>query len=71
MSGGLHWASVEPSRNSTIEWITDCGCTMTSMSSYPTPNSSCASITSSALLTIVAELIVTTGPMVHVGWASA
>ena len=34
MSGGLHWAIVEPSRNSTIEWMTDCGCTMTSMSSY-------------------------------------
>src|SRR5882762_5784359 len=67
MSGGLACAIVEPSTNSTIEWITDCGCTMTSMSAYATPNSSCASITSSALLTIVAELIVTTGPMFQVG----
>lgn len=32
MSGGLAWASVDPSANSTIEWITDCGCTMTVMS---------------------------------------
>ena len=70
MSGGLAWASVEPSTNSTIEWITDCGCTMTSMSSYGTSNSSCASITSSPLLTMVAELIVTTGPMFQVGWAA-
>ena len=71
MSGGLAWAIVEPSTNSTIEWITDCGCTITSMSSYGTSNSSCASITSSALLTMVAELIVTTGPMSQVGCASA
>src|ERR1044072_1407564 len=27
MSGGLAWASVEPSTNVTIEWIIDCGCT--------------------------------------------
>ena len=33
MSGGLAWASVEPSTNSTIEWTTDCGCTTTSMRS--------------------------------------
>jgi hypothetical protein len=57
MPGGLHWAIVEPSVNSTIEWITDCGCTITSMSAYGTSKSSCASITSRALLTIVAELI--------------
>ena len=33
--------------------------------------SRCASITSSPLLTRVAELIVTTGPMSQVGWFSA
>ena len=50
MSGGLAWAIVEPSTNSTIEWITDCGWTTTSIASYGTSNSSCASITSSALV---------------------
>ena len=34
MSGGLAWASVEPSTNSTIEWTTDCGWTTTSIASY-------------------------------------
>jgi hypothetical protein len=33
MSGGLACTIVEPSRNSTMEWITDVGCTTTSMSS--------------------------------------
>ena len=36
-----------------------------------TSNSRCASISSRPLLTSVAELIVTTGPMSQVGWASA
>ena len=27
MSGSDSWASVDPSRNSTMEWTTDCGCT--------------------------------------------
>ena len=71
MSGGLTCAIVEPSVNSTIEWMIDCGCTTTSIASYGVPNSSCASITSSPLFTRVAELIVTTGPMSQVGWASA
>ena len=31
MSGGLAWAIVDPSVNSTMEWITDCRCTTTSM----------------------------------------
>ena len=47
------------------------GCTTTSMRSKAMPNSRCASITSSPLLTSVAELIVTTGPMSQVGCASA
>ncbi|GAB3801464.1 hypothetical protein GCM10027605_18950 [Micromonospora zhanjiangensis] len=71
MSGGLAWAMVEPSTNSTIEWITEVGWTITVMSAYGTSYSSCASITSRALLTRVAELIVTTGPMFQVGWARA
>ena len=49
--------------NSTIEWIIDCGCTTTSIRSNGMSNSRCASITSSPLLTSVAELVVMTGPM--------
>ena len=71
MSGGDAWAIVEPSTNSTIECTIDCGCTTTSISSYGTPNSRCASITSRPLLTRVAEFVVTTRPMSHVGCASA
>src|SRR5262245_28472197 len=71
MSGGLAWAIVDPSVNSTIEWMTDCGWTTTLILSKPTPNSRWASITSSPLFTSVAELIVITGPMFQVGWASA
>ena len=71
MSGGLAWAIVEPSTKVTIEWITDCGCTTTSIRSYGMPNSRCASITSRPLFTRVAELMVTTGPIAQVGCASA
>ena len=63
MSGGEAWAIVEPSVNSTIEWITDWGWTTTSMRSYGTPKSRCASMISSPLFTSVAELVVTSGPM--------
>ena len=63
--------SCEPSTNSTMEWTTDCGWTTTSIRSNGMSNSRCASITSSPLFTRVAELIVTTGPMSQVGWASA
>ena len=71
MSGGLAWASVEPSTNSTIECITDCGWTTTSIRSIGMSKSRCASITSRPLLTSVAELMVMTGPMAQVGWAIA
>ena len=71
MSGGLAWAIVEPSANSTMECTIDCGWTTTSMASYGRSNSQCASITSRPLLTSVALLTVTTGPMSHVGWARA
>src|SRR3954449_2775930 len=59
MSGGEAWAMVEPSLNSTIEWMIDCGWTTTWMRSYGMSKSRCASMTSSPLLTSVAELVVT------------
>ena len=71
MSGGLAWMIVAPSANSTIECTIDCGWTTTSIWSSPKPNSRCASITSRPLFTSVAELVVTSGPMRHVGCASA
>ena len=71
IDGGDACASVEPSLNSTIECTTEVGCTTTSIRSNGMPNSRCASITSRPLLTRVAELIVTTGPMSQVGCASA
>ena len=71
MSGGEHWATVEPSVNSTIEWTIDCGWTTTSIRSNGTSNSRWASMTSRPLLTRVAEFVVTTGPIRQVGWASA
>ena len=71
MSGGLAWMIVAPSENSTIECTIDCGCTTTSTLSRPKPNSRCASITSRPLFTSVAELVVTSGPIFHVGCASA
>ena len=69
MSGGLAWARVDPSTNSTIEWTTDCGCTITVIRSIGMSKSRCASITSSPLLTSVAELMVMTGPIAQVGCA--
>ena len=71
MVGGLACTRVEPSTNSTIECTTLVGWTTTSIRSNGMPKSRWASITSSPLLTRVAELIVTTGPMAQVGWASA
>src|SRR5450631_3486225 len=71
MLGGETWASVDPSMNSTIEWTKDWGWTTTSMRSKGMSNSRWASMTSSPLLTSVAELVVITGPMAQVGWARA
>ena len=48
-----------------------CGCTTTSMRSYGTPNSRCASITSKPLFISVAESIVMRPPIAQVGWRSA
>ena len=71
MVGGLACTRVDPSTNSTMECTTLVGCTTTSIRSKGMPKSRCASITSSPLLTSVAELMVITGPMSHVGWAIA
>ena len=71
MEGGDAWAMVDPSWNSTIEWIICCGCTTTSIRSKGMSNSRWASITSSPLLTSVAELVVMTGPIAKLGWARA
>jgi len=67
MSGGDAWAMVDPSTNSTIECTTDWGCTTTSIRSIGTSKSRCASMTSRPLLTSVAELVVTIGPIDQVG----
>ena len=67
MVGGLAWRIVEPSTNSTIEWTSLVGWTTTSMRSKGMSKSRWASITSSPLLTRVAELIVITGPIDQVG----
>ena len=71
MSGGEHWASVEPSVNSTIECTIDCGCTTTSIAVSGRSKRRCASISSRPLFTSVAELMVTTGPIRQVGCARA
>ncbi len=71
MSGGLAWAMLEPSVNSTIECTIDCGCTTASMRSMATSNSRCASMISRPLFTRVEELMVTSGPMLQVGCARA
>ena len=69
--GGLACTRVEPSVNSTIECTTLVGCTTTSIRSKGRSKSRCASITSSPLLTRVAELMVITGPIDQVGCLSA
>ena len=71
MSGMESWATVEPSRHSTMAWTMLWGWTTTSMRSYGTPNSRWASITSRPLFMRVAELTVIIGPIAQVGWARA
>ncbi|MPM89710.1 hypothetical protein SDC9_136822 [bioreactor metagenome] len=71
MSGGEHWAISAPSTYCTAEWTIDCGCTTTWIRDRSTSYSSPASISSSPLLTSVAELMVITGPICQVGWAIA
>jgi len=60
--GTPSWALVAPSRNSTIEWITEPGCTSTSMRRYSTSKRKWASMTSSPLFIMVALSMVTLGP---------
>ena len=67
MSGTPMWASNAPSRKRTSEWTIDDGCTTTSIASYGSPKSQCASISSSPLFASVAESIVIFGPMDQVG----
>src|SRR5450631_1228217 len=71
MLGGETCAIVDPSMNSTMEWTKDWGWTTTSMRSKGMSNSRWASMTSSPLLTSVAELVVMTGPIAQDGWARA
>ena len=65
------WASQLPSRHSTSEWTIDCGWTTTSIRSPGTAKRCDASISSSPLLTMVAESIEILAPIDQVGWASA
>ena len=64
-------ARIDPSTYSTIECTVDCGCTVTLTWLGATSNSRQASITSSPLLSIVAESIVIRRPITHVGCFSA
>ena len=67
MDGGEHCAMVQPSVKVAIECTMDWGWTVTSMLSGATSKSSVASISSSPLLTSVAEFSVFICPMDHVG----
>ena len=67
MSGRPRCASRAPSRRRTSPCTIDCGCTTTSMRSYGTSNSQCASMTSRPLFMSVAESIVMRAPIVQVG----
>ena len=71
MSGWDSWAMVDPSLNSTMEWMIDWGWTTTSTRSGGSENSSQASITSRPLFINVDESMVIFGPIDQVGWLSA
>ena len=71
MSGMPSCASTEPSTYSTIEWTMLCGWMTTSIRSGGSPNSQCASITSSPLFISVEESIVILLPIFQVGCLSA
>ena len=71
ISGVPSCAFTAPSANCTIECITDCGCTTTSISSAPTPKSHLASITSKPLFIIDAESMVIFAPILQLGCFSA
>ncbi len=71
MSGAPSCAITEPSRYSTIEWTTLCGCTTIWIASSGAPKSQWASITSRPLFIIVAESTEIFGPITQLGWATA
>src|SRR5207244_11432077 len=60
MSGGLAWANVDPSVNSTIERMTDCRCTTTLNLTNLSQNNSCTTITSSHIVRRLTALNVST-----------
>ena len=67
MSGTPSCAFTEPSSNCTIEWMTDCGCTSTSIFSNGMLNSHLASMTSNPLFIRLALSMVTFGPILQLG----
>ena len=71
MSGNPSCAFTDPSTNSTMEWMIDCGWTTTWIFSGGIPNSQYASITSSPLFISVAESIVILFPILQVGCRNA
>ena len=71
MSGGASCASVLPSANVASECTTDSGCIATSMASSGTPKSQCASTISNPLFIMVAESMLTFGPIRQVGCRNA
>ena len=71
ISGQPSWAITAPSSNSTMEWMTDSGCTTTWMRSASTPKSHLASMTSKPLFIMVAESMVILAPISQLGCFSA
>ena len=71
MSGFPSWALLEPSVNSTSEWTMAWGWISTPTRSRGTPKRWCASIVSSALFIMVAESMVTLGPIDQRGCSRA
>ena len=67
ISGIPSCAFTAPSSNWTIEWMTDCGCTTTSIWPGWTPNNHLASITSKPLFIMEAESIVIFAPISQLG----
>src|SRR5699024_12850207 len=71
IEGGEACAMVEPSTKVAIVWMMDWGCTVTSISEASISKSKVASMSSSPLLTKVAEFNVFICPIDQVGCAAA
>src|SRR5271154_4947013 len=71
MSVGPSCARIEPSTNSTMEWMVDWGWMTTWILSRSVPKSHLASITSKPLFMRVAESIVILWPIFQLGWFRA